>query len=272
MEQLQDMDGSKYRTFCVTITPGNMSTTTVSKLTAGQYIFELTVTDNNGKTTADRITVQVNAGAGKLNLPPVAVGTSDTIVWPTNSYTLDATKSMDPDGTINSYQWQETSGPNMSSSSMNSSKVSISNLSIGTYQFKLTVTDNSGASSSSTMTLNVSPGETQGFSQVNRLSVYPNPAHSIVNKKITSDITGTVQINIYNMSGKLVLTAQTENLGCVVQQNWCFQLAPGMYTTQVNIAIRKLWYQSLSVLIIFLDEKPENDHFGWVIFLLLRWW
>ena len=224
-----------------TITPGNKSTTTVSKLTAGQYIFELTVTDNNGKTTADRITVQVNAGAGKLNLPPVAVaGTSDTIVWPTNSYTLDATQSMDPDGTINSYQWQETSGPNMSSTSLNSSKVSISNLSIGVYQFKLTVTDNSGASSTSTMSLTVSQGETQTFSQVNRLSVYPNPAHSIVNQKITSDITGTVQINIYNMSGKLVATAQTEKTSDVLYNKiGISQLAPGMYTIQVNIANQK---------------------------------
>jgi len=224
-----------------TITPGNKSTTTVSKLSAGQYIFELTVTDNNGKTTADRITVQVNAGAGKLNLPPVAVaGISDTIVWPTNSYTLDATQSMDPDGTINSYQWLETSGPNMSSSSMNSSKVSISNLSIGVYQFKLTVTDNSGASSTSTMTLTVSQGETQEFSQVSRLSVYPNPAHSIVNQKITSSITGTVQINIYNMSGKLVLTAQTEKTSDVLYNKiGVSQLAPGMYTIQVNIANQK---------------------------------
>ncbi len=225
------------------ITPANSSATSVTGLIEGQYVFELTVTDNNGTTATDRVTVKVNPAVSKLNLPPVAsAGASDTVTLPLTSYTLDATKSIDPDGTISSYQWKEISGPNTATTtSMKNPQVSISNLLAGVYVFQLTVTDNAGASSNSTMNLTVVQGETsQTFTQLNRLSVYPNPAHSVVNQKITSSITGTVQINIYNMNGKLVYTTQLEKTSDVLYNSIVVsQLASGMYTIQVNIANQK---------------------------------
>jgi hypothetical protein len=226
-----------------TVAPSNVSLTTISKLVAGQYIFELSVTDNNGTTNADRVTITVNPSAAKLNMPPVAIsGPSDTISLPTSSYTLDATQSIDPDGTISSYQWEEISGPNtVTSTSMSGAKVDVSNLQSGIYEFRLTVTDNSGASSNSSMKLTVEPGlVSHNLAQTNRLSVYPNPAHSVINQRITSNIDGTVQINIYNMDGKLVYTAQQEKTSDVLYNKIVVsQLAPGMYTIQVNIANQK---------------------------------
>ena len=224
------------------IVPANISTTSATKLIEGQYVFELTVTDNNGATNADRITVKVNAAVSKLNVPPVAsAGASDTISLPVSSYTLDATKSSDPDGTISSYLWTEVSGPNtVTGSAMNTSKASITNLSAGVYVFQVTVTDNAGGSSSATMTLMVTQGDAQSVTQVNRLSVYPNPAHSIVYQKVTSSITGKVQISVYDLNGKLVYTGQTTKTSDVLYASVnVSNLAPGMYTIQVNIANQK---------------------------------
>ena len=220
------------------ISAGNTVAPDVSQLIVGQYVYQLTVTDNNGTTNTDQVTITVNAGTSKINLSPIAnAGISDTIGLPTNSYTLDATRSTDPDGTIDSYQWQQISGPNTANSSaMNNAQVTLGNLEQGEYQFEVTVTDNGGATSTATMKLTVE----QGFSLATRVSVFPNPASSVIHEKITSSIMGTVKINVYDMNGRLVLTSQDEKTSDVI---YCkmnvSQLAPGMYTIQINIANRK---------------------------------
>ena len=100
-----------------------------------------------------------------------------------------------------------------------------------------TVTDDAGATSTATMRLTVIQS---AFSVSERLSVFPNPAHTVVNQRITSPIDGTVKVDIYDMSGKLVLTRQFEKTTDVVfNKIYVDKLAPGMYTIQVNIANRK---------------------------------
>ena len=220
------------------IAAGNTVSPTVSQLIVGQYVYQLTVTDNNGATNTDQVTITVNAGTSKLNIAPVAsAGKTDTITLPTNTYTLDASGSTDPDGTIDSYQWQQISGPaTASSSSMNSSQVALSNLVAGVYEFEVTVTDNGGATSTATMQLTVD----QGFSLATRVSVFPNPANSTIHEKITSSIMGTVKVNVYDMNGRLVLSSQVEKTSDVIYEKMnVSSLAPGMYTIQINLANQK---------------------------------
>ena len=129
-------------------------------------------------------------------------GSNDTIQLPVNTYTLNASGSKDPDGTITAYRWQEISGPNTaSSSSMNSAVASLSNLQAGVYQFQLTVTDNSGISSTAAKQLTVlTAAVTHDLLTItDKLSVYPNPAHDVTTLKITSQVTGTVKITVYDM-------------------------------------------------------------------------
>ncbi len=179
----------------------------------------------------------------KVNLLPVAdAGASDTIQLPTNTYTLNASGSMDPDGTIVSYLWKQISGPNTaSSSSMNNSVVTVSNLQAGVYQFQLTVTDNSGITSTSTMNLTVQQSIAQdNVSVTDRFIVYPNPAHDVTTVKITSQVTGTVKITVYDMNGRQVLVAQTVKTDDVVTKTLNISsLASGMYTVQVSIGNKK---------------------------------
>ncbi len=213
-------------------------TPTVSQLIVGQYVFQLIVTDNNGATNADQVTITLNAGTPKANLLPIAsAGTNDTLTLPNDTYVLNASASTDPDGTIDSYQWQQVSGPaTASSSSMNSAQVTLSNLVAGDYEFEVTVTDNAGATSSATMKLTVE----QGFSLATRVSVFPNPANNMIHEKITSSIMGTVKVNVYDMNGRLVLSSQVEKTTDVIYEKLnVSQLAPGMYTIQINLANRK---------------------------------
>ncbi len=222
------------------ISAGNTSTASVSQLVVGQYVFQLKVTDNNGATGTDQVTVTVNPPVPKLNLAPVAdAGQSDTISLPTNTYTLNGSLSTDPDGTIESYQWQQIGGPNtVTSSSMNSAQVSIGDLQAGDYEFQVTVTDNEGATSISTMTLTVLPISNSIVRD--QLIIYPNPAHDVVNGKVISGVTGRVKIHVYDMNGKLVYEAEIEKSDdSIIKTMNISSLASGMYTIQINIANRK---------------------------------
>jgi hypothetical protein len=227
-----------------TISGAKSSSPTVSKLIVGQYVYQLTVTDNNGATNSDQVTITVNPAPSKVNLAPVAnAGPGDTIQLPVNTYTLNASGSVDPDGTIVSYQWLETSGPTTATStSMSNPQVTVSNLQAGEYDFQLTVTDNSGMTSTATMKLTVQPGNISqdNVSITERLTVYPNPAHDVANVKITSAVTGTVKITIYDMNGRQVLVAQTAKPDDVVTKTLNISsLASGMYTVQITIGNQK---------------------------------
>jgi hypothetical protein len=87
---------------------------------------------------------------GLISLPnqaPVVIpGPNVTVVLPTASTQLAATAE-DPDGTITSYNWAKVAGPAEGVLSDNAAPVaSVSGLVEGTYTFRVTVTDDGGAS------------------------------------------------------------------------------------------------------------------------------
>jgi ribosomal protein L14 len=132
--------------------------TTVNNLSQGIYQFELTVTDNAGATATDVVQVTVNAAASPTNQSPKAnAGSNLTITLPTNSVTLSGSGT-DADGTIASYKWAKTSGPSTYTIvSSTTAQTQVDNLVQGTYQFELTVTDNSGATAKGTVQVTVNP-------------------------------------------------------------------------------------------------------------------
>ena len=104
----------------------------------------LTVTDNNGATDFDEATVTVNPAAVNQT-PSVNAGSNQTVNLPTNTINLTGVAS-DPDGSIISYLWTKQSGP-ASGTLVNSDQatLTVNNLVAGIYVFRLTVTDNQGA-------------------------------------------------------------------------------------------------------------------------------
>jgi hypothetical protein len=99
------------------------------------------------------------ANAPAANIPPVAnAGTDQTITLPTNSVSLNGTGSSDADGTISTYIWSQVSGPSAATIATPSSvTTNSSNLVQGSYVFRLTVTDNNGASSFDDVAVTVNP-------------------------------------------------------------------------------------------------------------------
>jgi hypothetical protein len=136
----------------------------LSNLVAGTYVFRLTVTDDKGATASDDVNVIVNNSNVPSNQPPVASAGNDlSITLPTNSVTLNGTGSNDSDGYITKYAWSKVSGPTQFMISSPGSAITIiSNLVAGTYVFRLTVTDNSGATANDDITIVVNNAASPG--------------------------------------------------------------------------------------------------------------
>jgi len=139
----------------ITLTNANTSSLTVSGAVAGTYIFRLTVTDDDGAIGLDDVTLTVNPAAVN-QVPLVSAGSNQTISLPQNSLNLTGSGS-DPDGSIASYLWSKVSGPTVVLTNQNTPVVSLSNLLEGTYTFRLTVTDNLGATAHADVTVTVLP-------------------------------------------------------------------------------------------------------------------
>src|SRR5688500_9338069 len=133
----------------------NAATTTLNSLVQGTYVFRLTVTDNDGATDTDDMTVTVNAAPVVNQAPTANAGNNIIITLPPNS-TIQTPKNTVGDGTIASYAWSRVSGH--ATFALGSVLVPYTTLfrSVqGTYVFRLTVTDNDGATDTDDMTVTV---------------------------------------------------------------------------------------------------------------------
>lgn len=138
----------------------NNSSTIVNNLQAGQYIFELTVTDNKG--ASSKKTVKVTVVEKSQKKPVANAGSSQRITLPENSVTLDGTASLDPDSVITSYTWSKIKGPGQASiANSKQSKTTVNDLVQGIYSFQLTVIDNEGNSASDTVEVTVNAASNQ---------------------------------------------------------------------------------------------------------------
>lgn len=93
------------------------------------------------------------------NQPPIAdAGSNITITLPTSSVTLNGSGSHDNDGTITTYAWTKISGGAATVTSPSAASTTVTGLVQGTYQFKLTVTDNNSATGADTVQVIVNAG------------------------------------------------------------------------------------------------------------------
>jgi predicted esterase len=133
------------------------STTTITSLNKGTYKYELKVVDDRAEWSLDTITIRVGNGGPTTNAAPVAdAGDNQAIVLPASSAILDGELSYDDDGTIGSYLWSYVSGPQGATiENKNSARTKVSGLVTGKYVFRLTVTDNKGATDQDVVTIQV---------------------------------------------------------------------------------------------------------------------
>ncbi|MBN8688851.1 MAG: DUF4990 domain-containing protein [Chitinophagales bacterium] len=195
-----------------------------NNLVQGTYQFELRVTDNQGALGRDTVTVIVNPGTPVNQAPLANAGADISITLPVNTVTVTGSGN-DPDGTIASYQWTKINGPaTFTIVNATQAQTVINNLVQGTYQFVLTVTDNSGASGKDTMTVVVNPAPA-----VNQAPVV----------NAGSDQAITLPANSVNMMG-----SATDPDGTISAYLWTKITGPAQYTivfpTQAQTTINNL--------------------------------
>ncbi len=105
------------------------------------------MTDNNGATGSVTKTVTVTGGG--TNQPPVASFTWSCTA--ARACTFNRTGSRDPDGSVTAYAWKMSNGSTVSTAASFTRTFP----SARTFALTLTVTDNGGATSSTTQTITV---------------------------------------------------------------------------------------------------------------------
>lgn len=140
-------DTSAVSTSFIVPTPANYSSEAL--------VFQLQVTDNDGETAVDTVTLTI----ADPTVPLANAGPDKNVVMNT-TVTLDGSASKDNDGTITSYQWSQISGPtvtitNPATASTNFTAPILTNNITTTLEFQLQVTDDDGQSSTDNILINV---------------------------------------------------------------------------------------------------------------------
>ena len=193
------------------ITNAGTTKTSVTSLVQGTYQFRLEVTDNSGATGADTVQINVNPTSGSSNIAPVAkAGADQVITLPTNTVQLNGAGT-DADGTITLYQWTKVSGPaSYSISSPSSASTSITGLAEGVYTFRLTVTDNNGATANDDIQVTV--------------NAVSSPTNIAPVANAGKDITITLPVSKVQLSG-----TGTDIDGTIVTYQWSMTDGPAGY-------------------------------------------
>ena len=125
--------------------------------------FRLTVTDDDGATASDEVSVTVQPRVPANQSPRANAGPDQTV--DAGSVVMLIGSGSDPDGEITSYQWAQTGGPTVSLSVADqalSSFVAPGTDAAVTLTFRLTVTDDDGATAGDDVSVTIqptSPGE-----------------------------------------------------------------------------------------------------------------
>ncbi len=112
---------------------------------AGTYLVRLTVTDNGGGTSSANSTITI-----QNRVPTATITNPSTDAFTGASVTFDATGSSDTDGTIVGFLWDFGDG-----STGSGATTSHAYTSVGTYTVRLTITDNSGSTASTTYPISI---------------------------------------------------------------------------------------------------------------------
>jgi len=214
--------------------PSSLSTEVTGMTEAGDYIFQLIVIDNNGKSSNGSMTVSVEPEVAKAP-PMVSAGPNQTITLPTNSATLKGSATGHNGAVVNSYFWVFVSGPSwVKFGSEWEPTTTVSGLVAGTYVFELSASDNNDETSTSTMTVVVKPkpggtstdptAETGNASVVldsidraGGVVIYPNPVNDLLNLRLANNITGKMLIKIFDANGRLMQASVLEKDGTSIE-------------------------------------------------------
>lgn len=165
---------------------------------------------------------------GTGNASPTAnAGTDQIITLPTNALNLNGS-GVDSDGTVSAYVWAKVSGPAATLANTNTNVLSLSRLIAGTYVFRLTITDNGGATASDDVTVlvNIAPASNAGTDQALTL---PTNAVTIVGDGVDPD--GTISSYNWTKVSSLPATLANANTSTLNLTG----LAPGSHVVRLTV-------------------------------------
>lgn len=130
-------------------------------------------TDARTDGPADAAGATGHDGSSSANqAPQVDAGPDVTLALPTDEATLTGAAS-DPDGTIASLAWTRQSGPAATMSGQATATLHLGGLVAGTYVFRLTATDDDGATAFDEVQVTVAPAPTTVCGTADEWSPYP---------------------------------------------------------------------------------------------------
>ncbi|MEP6746548.1 MAG: PKD domain-containing protein [Bacteroidota bacterium] len=137
-----------------TITGASTATPVISNLAVGAYNIQLKVTNAQGSSSEDQVTITVSPAPA---VPPVAdAGADITITLPTNTAVLDGSASSNTAGGVLTYAWSLVSGPaSFSITGTSTARPTISSLVQGVYHMKLIVTNSQNLTAEDVITITV---------------------------------------------------------------------------------------------------------------------
>ncbi|MEO6681587.1 MAG: right-handed parallel beta-helix repeat-containing protein [Ginsengibacter sp.] len=236
------------------------STTEVTGLTEGIYVFELKVTDNKGATATSSIKVTVNAASNKA--PTANAGADKTITLPTSNVTLTGSGS-DEDGTISNYLWTKKSGPSdFKIVNAASATTEVTGLSEVIYVFELKVTDNKGATATSSVkvTVNAAPNKAPTANAGGDKTI-TLPTNSVILTGSGSDEDGTITNYLWTKKSGPSAFQFVNDASPVTEVTG---LTEGMYVFEIKVTDNKGATATSSVKVTVyagneLNESPIAD-------------
>ena len=183
---------------------------TTQTITVGPGTYSVTVSDAQGCSDSDNITITSNPN------PTVSAGNDTTIC-------VNHTVSLDAGAGFAGYNWS-------SSETTQTITVDGGTVGVGTHSYTVEVTDSNGCSAMDTVVVNVDAcaGITELASQ--GINVYPNPTSNVVNVELDG-WNENATIVLYNMDGKLRNTLTHEGATSTVDLHG---LATGVYVIEIR--------------------------------------
>ena len=175
----------------------NSAKTNINFTLAATYVYQLTVTDNQGLVNSSSVKIIVNPNGAAL--PIVKIPPINTIIFPNQAH-INGSGSTATVGSIISYVWSKASGPvNDVIQNPGQASTSINFNSPGTYSYVLTIGDNYGNFSSGSVTVNVQNSGATGLiasAGSNQTILLPNSA--ILDGTGSTDGMGTLNSFIWS--------------------------------------------------------------------------
>jgi len=201
---------------------------TLSSLSIGEYFINVTVTTNDSKLITE--TVKVTVIPCEDN-PSVNTGADKKFSLPTNSVSITAIATSNSG--IASYTWEKISGPAATISNDNTATLNLSDLTVGFYNFEITVVSTNGCIATDEVMVKVFAAVV-GIDDLHReemtVKMFPNPAKHKVYLERTESIKNTI-VQMTDVNGKVLKQC---NWGSDKLEWTIDQYAKGLYIISIS--------------------------------------